>query len=155
MTNQMRRRFEQTILPRAREFTTLLVYGGVNDLYSDQTAGRTNERIEEDLGAIYADARRAGLEVVGVTVSPWGGFRRYFTPARSRSTRLLNAWILGGPAAGRLDAAVDSYPVLSCGDPEVLCPEYQGPTPDGLHPGPRGHELLGQLLLERAFADCE
>ncbi|HSC89158.1 MAG TPA: hypothetical protein VLC09_17875, partial [Polyangiaceae bacterium] len=84
----------------------------------------------------------------------WGGFTRYFTPHRSENTRLLNAWILG-QQGGPLERAVDSYAPLSCGDPERLCPEYERPRPDGLHPGPAGHEVLGRALAEQAFADCE
>lgn len=154
MTNQMRRRLEHE-LPRLGDYDTLIVYGGVNDLYSDLTAGRTNDRIEEDLTAIYRAARDRGLYVVAVTVSPWGGFTRYFNERRSRNTRLLNAWILGTASSGLTNVAVDSYSLLSCGVPERLCPDYETPSHDGLHPGPEGHALLGQALLERAFADCE
>ena len=157
MTNQMRRRFEVDVVPlvRARGGTTLLVYGGVNDLYSNLTAGRTNDRIEDDLSAIYRDARELGLEVVALTVSPWGGFTRYFNASRSENTRLLNSWILGQVTAGPLRTAVDTYPLLSCGEPEKLCLEYENRRPDGLHPGPRGHELLGRAVFEKAFSDCE
>lgn len=154
MTNQMRRRLEQA-LSRLSAYDTLIVYGGVNDLYSDLTAGRTNDRIEEDLSAIYRAARERGLYVVAVTVSPWGGFTRYFNERRSRNTRLLNAWILGTTQGGLTDVVVDSYPLLSCGVPERLCPDYETPSHDGLHPGPQGHALLARALLERAFADCE
>lgn len=156
MTNQMRARFEQDLLPRAASegYDTLIVYGGVNDLYSNETAHRTNDRIEADLSRIYGRARERGLRIVAITVSPWGGFRRWFSKERGQNTRLLNAWILGEVAEGHVDVAVDSYGPLSCGDDEVLCPEYESRGHDGLHPGPRGHEILGQLLLERAFADC-
>lgn len=157
MTNQMRRRFESEIVPRASEFDTLLFYGGVNDLYSDETAGRTNERIERDASAIFARAKELGLRVVVLTVSPWGGLRRWFTERRGENTRLLNAWLLGLPftkPSPLVDVVVDTYPLLSCGTPTHLCPEYQRKVPDGIHPGPRGHELLGQATLERAFGDC-
>lgn len=155
MTNQMRRRFEQKLGQGTANYDTLIVYGGVNDLYSDLTAGRTNDRIEEDLLAIYRSAQERGLYVVAITVSPWGGFTRYFNERRSRSTRLLNSWILGTASAGHTDVVVDSYPLLSCGDPERLCPAYEAPSHDGLHPGAEGHALLAQALLERAFSDCE
>src|SRR6478735_1181704 len=155
MVNQMRRRFEQEIPSRRGDYDTLIVYGGVNDLYSDQTAGRTNDLIEDDLSAIYRQAKDWGLRVVAVTVSPWGGFTRYFNERRSRSTRLLSSLIQGTAASGLTDVVVDSYPLLSCGDAERLCPEYETGSHDGLHPGPAGHALLGQALLERAFSDCE
>ena len=155
MVSQMRRRLEQGPPTPLANYDTLIVYGGVNDLYSDLTAGRTNERIEQDLSAIYAAAKDRGLTVVAVTVSPWGGFSRYFNERRSRSTRLLNAWILGTAASGQTDVVVDSYPLLSCGDPARLCPKYEAPSQDGLHPGPEGHAILAQALLERAFSHCE
>jgi lysophospholipase L1-like esterase len=155
MVNQMRRRFEQALPQTLANYDTLIVYGGVNDLYSDLTAGRTNDLIETDLSAIYAAAKDRGLSVVAITVSPWGGFSRYHNERRSRSTRLLNAWIQGTSRDGQTDVVVDSYALLSCGDSERLCPEYESPSHDGLHPGPQGHALLGQALLERAFSDCE
>lgn len=155
MVNQMRRRFERELLPRVSErgYTHLIVYGGVNDLYSDETAGRTNDRIQEDLTAIYERAHASGMGVVAITVSPWGGFKRYFIPRRAETTRQLNGWIASQRQAGRVDRVVDSYPLLSCGDPEHLCPEYA--RPDGLHLNARGQELLGQALLEKAFPDCK
>ncbi len=156
MTNQMRRRLERDLLPRvaAGSYTHLIVYGGVNDLYSDLTAGRTNERIETDLVAIYDRANTAGLEVVAVTVSPWSGFTRYYNARRGENTKKLNDWILEQAEAGRIEHAVDSYPLLSCGDPERLCPDYETRSHDGLHPGEKGHELLGELLFDRVFSDC-
>lgn len=156
MTNQMRRRWQQEILGQVQSLglTTLLVYGGVNDLYSDLTANRKNDRIEDDLISIYRSAKEAGLEVVGVTVSPWGGFSRYFTAPRGQNTQLLNSWIMGQVATGFLDKAVDSYAPLSCGDRAFLCPEYETASKDGLHLGEKGHEILGKKLLSEAFSDC-
>lgn len=156
MTNQMLRRLQRDILPlvKTEGLTTLLVYGGVNDLYSDLTAGRTNERIEQTLSRIYQLAKSAGMEVVAVTVSPWGGFRRYFNERRGENTRLLNSWILGQEQGALVDRAVDSYALLSCGDPEALCPDYESRFHDGLHPGAEGQRVLGEKLASEAFADC-
>lgn len=156
MTNQMRRRFESDVLPVARErgYTHLIVFGGVNDLYSDLTAGRTNDRIQRDLGAIYAGAREHGMAVVALTVAPWGGFSRYFDARRSANTLGLNQWISAQAGANVVERVVDAYSLLSCGDPERLCPEYAPPFEDGLHPGEKGHEVLGKALFETAFADC-
>ncbi len=156
MTNQMRARLERDLLPRARErgYTHLVVFGGVNDLYSDLTAGRTNDRIESDLAAIYARAHDYGMEVVAVTVAPWGGYSRYFDARRGENTRLLNTWVKSRAPSGGVQHVVDAYALLSCGDPELLCPEFEPPFHDGLHPGTKGHEVLGKALYETAFADC-
>lgn len=155
MVNQMRRRFERDLLPLAaqRGYTDLVLYGGVNDLYSDETAHRTNDRIQADLSAIYARARSAGMRVTAITVSPWGGFTRYFNPRRAESTRRLNAWIADQLTSGAVDQVVDSYPLLSCGDAERLCPDYA--QRDGLHLAAAGQRILGQALLEAAFSDCK
>lgn len=156
MVNQMLRRFNSDVLPAAQEqnIDTLIVYGGVNDLYSDLTAGRKNELIERDLSTIYRLAKMSGLRVVAITVSPWGGFSKYWNPRRGDNTRLLNSWLLGAVAKQEVDVVVDSYPLLSCGDPDRLCPEFEARVPDGLHLGAAGHARLGQKLVDAAFADC-
>jgi lysophospholipase L1-like esterase len=164
MTNQMRARFEAdmgaaTARLRGEAFTDLVVLGGVNDLYSDLTAKRTPEKIERDLGIVYAAARARGLRVVAVTVAPWAGFTRYYNPGRGRATLELNRWIRA--QRGRsVDEVVDAYAALGAcegsGDPEAvdapLCPAFA--TPDGLHWTPAGHQRLGAALHAAAFADC-
>lgn len=154
MVNQMRRRFEAEVRPRLAEYSHVIVFGGVNDLYSNLTAGRSNDKIQRDLSAMYAAAKAAGARLVAITVAPWGGFARYFTEARSLSTRQLNGWIAEQQALGVVDRVVDSVPLLSCGDAERLCPEVSAPFKDGLHFGPEGHRRLGQALYEQEFREC-
>jgi lysophospholipase L1-like esterase len=154
MVNQMRRRFASDVLALPG-YTHVIVFGGVNDLYSDLTAGRTVKKIEADLSAMYAAARQRGLAVVAITVTPWGGFSRYYNASRAATTAELNRWILAQPAARAVDRAVDAHPLLSCGDPERLCERYAAPFRDGLHFGPEGHKKLAQALFDAAFSDCE
>jgi lysophospholipase L1-like esterase len=155
MVNQMRRHFESVVLaePPGR-FTHVIVFGGVNDLYSDETAGRTPAKIEADLSFMIAASKQRGWRVVALTVAPWGGFTRYFNERRSATTRELNAWILEQARNGTVDGVVDAFSLLSCGDPERLCPEYEPPFKDGLHFGKGGHDRLGQALYESAFRSC-
>lgn len=155
MVNQMRRRFDEELFgPGKPAYTHVIVFGGVNDLYSDQTAGRTPAKIERDLTAMYDDAHRHGAKVVAITVAPWGGFTRYFNASRGAATLEVNRWILAQRDAGVVEAAVDSYPMLSCGDPTSLCPRFTSPFHDGLHFGADAHALLGEALFAQAFADC-
>jgi lysophospholipase L1-like esterase len=154
MVNQMKRQLDAMLADADGSFTHLVVFGGVNDLYSDETAGRTVPKIEADLRALYAAGRARGLRVVAVTVAPWGGFEKYYTARRGGTTRELNAWILAGPERGDVDVAVDAYALLSCGDPERLCPRYTLAKDDGLHFGKLGHEMLGQALHDAEFARC-
>ncbi|HLK38940.1 MAG TPA: GDSL-type esterase/lipase family protein [Polyangiaceae bacterium] len=158
MVNQMRHRFVRDVFGDGEgskpKYTNVIVFGGVNDLYSDLTAGRTVAKITADLSAMYAAANARGVHVIALTVAPWGGFRRYYNPSRAATTAELNRWIMSRPAAGEVDAAVDTYPLLSCGDPEVLCDRYTPPFRDGLHFGLEGHKRIAAALAEQAFADC-
>jgi len=160
MVNQMRRRFARDVLgetPTGRidkpDYTHVIVFGGVNDLYSDQTAGRTPAKIERDLTAMYELARTRGIAVVAMTVAPWGGFKRYYNARRGAATRELNAWIRAQGRSGKVDAVIDAYALLSCGDPERLCPRFVPPFRDGLHFNGEGHAKLADALA-LALSDC-
>jgi lysophospholipase L1-like esterase len=155
MVNQMRRRFESQVLPRLPgAFDQILIFGGVNDLYSDETAGRTVEKISADLEKMYRASKAAGLRVIALTVAPWGGFHKYFNARRTASTLQLNAWIRAQRASGLVDVVLDTYPLLSCGNSEELCPDFVLPFKDGLHFGKGGHQKLGAALLNAAFPEC-
>lgn len=154
MVNQMRRRLETEILPENERYSHAIVFGGVNDLYSDQTAQRSLSRIQADLTRIYRALNERGIEVIAITVAPWGGFKRWFTPERSQHTQSLNSWLLEQAKTGAVASSVDAYARLSCGDPERLCPEFAAPHTDGLHFGRLGHERLAQALIEGPFGSC-
>lgn len=161
MVNQMAARFGRQILgePRAGgapAYTDVLVWGGVNDLYSDETAGRTVSKIQHDLSTMYASARARGLRVLAMTVAPWGGFTRYWSPKRRATTLALNAWLREAPARGDVSGVVDAWALLSCADagsPDKLCPPFA--RRDGLHVTTEGQRKLGEELHARYFADCE
>jgi lysophospholipase L1-like esterase len=156
MVNQMRRRFvDEVFAPGKPAYTHVIVFGGVNDLYSDLTAGRTPAKIEKDLARMYEEAHQRGAKVVAVTVSPWGGFTRYFNASRRAATLEVNRWILAQRDAGAIEFAVDAYRLLSCGESTTtLCPGYMAPYKDGLHFGDEGHKRLGETLLAQVFTSC-
>lgn len=155
MLNQIRRRFENTVHNQPHgTYTHVVVWGGVNDLYSDLTALRTPEKAQADLQVIYDKARAKGAKVVALTVSPWGGFRRYHNERRQRYTVQLNRWIHAQHEQGSVDYLLDAYRLLSCGDESRLCPDFEQSSHDGLHLGPLGHELLGKALFEAVFSNC-
>jgi len=155
MVNQMRRSFEQQVAASPKRYTHLVIFGGVNDLYSDLTAFRTPAKIEADLGYMYGWGKEHGVQVVALTVAPWGGFKRYFNPSRADATRAVNAWIRQRGQEGQVAHVVDAYALLSCGDPESLCDRFFTPFKDGIHFGPGGHQILGQALFRAGFSDCE
>jgi lysophospholipase L1-like esterase len=159
MVNQMRRRFGREVLgewgTKKPKYTHLIVFGGVNDLYSDLSAGRNPQNISEDLAYMYKEGRAHGMKIVAITVAPWGGFTKYYNDKRGRATRELNDWIRGQLGEHAVDYVVDAYALLSCGDPERLCDDYQMKfLQDGLHFGPPGHERLGEVLYQNVFANC-
>lgn len=157
MVNQMRRRFERDVFGEGDgkpKYTDVIVFGGVNDVYSDLTAGRTPTKIESDLGEMYGAARVRGVRVVAIGIAPWGGFTRYYNPSRHAATVRVNQWIFGERDAGKIDVAVDPTPLLSCGDPERLCARLEPPFHDGIHFGPEGHRRLADALKGQAFKDC-
>jgi lysophospholipase L1-like esterase len=154
MVNQMRARLEGRVFAGGDAYTHVVFFGGVNDLYSDVTAGRTPAKIEADLAAMYAAARRRGASVVAITVAPWGGFKRYFNPRRGAATLEVNRWI----AAQRgvtVDHVVDAFGLLSCAgaEPSRLCKPLG--QKDGLHLSAEGHARLGEALHRQVFRDCE
>ena len=157
MCNQMRKRFAHDVLgdgadPPKTPYSHVLVLGGINDICSDESASRTNDRIKADLTAMYAMAHERGLRIIALTLPPWGGFARYYNKRRARSTFDLNDWIRKQPEAGAVDHVVDIFPALSCGNPEELCEPYG--WSDRVHWSKKGHEVVGKLLHERVFADC-
>jgi lysophospholipase L1-like esterase len=154
MVNQMRRSFAKQVEASPKQYTHLIVFGGVNDLYSDLTAFRTPAKIEADLSYMYAWGKAHGVQVIALTVAPWGGFTRYFNDSRAETTHELNAWIRQQGSVGKVDHVVDAYALLSCGDADSLCDRFFKPFRDGIHFGPEGHQILGQALYQGAFSDC-
>ena len=165
MANQMRRKFRGDLFgseadggkhPSKPDYTHVIVFGGVNDLYSDLTAGRTPTKISRDLAKMYGWAKARDIEIVAITVAPWGGFREVL---QRRGAARRRGGSMTGSASSAMTASsihlVDAYRLLSCGDSERLCGELARPYRDGLHFGPKGHEKLGAALYASVFRDCE
>jgi lysophospholipase L1-like esterase len=157
MVNQMRKRFARDILGSGSaedkpHYTHVLILGGINDICSDESAARTNDKIKADLSAMYKMAHNRGIEVIALTLPPWGGFTRYYNKRRARSTFDLNRWIKQQETEQRVEKVVDIFPVLSCGEPEELCEPYG--WPDKVHWSKKGHGVVGKVLHERVFSNC-
>ncbi len=112
------------------------------------------ERIRDNLRWMYEQAHQRGVQVVAVTVPPWGRLRGV-TDLRHQATADLNAWIVEQQRAGRVDHAVQIGDLLSCGKPGVLCPKYRMLPTDDIHWGSEGHQRVAGALHEAAFSDCE
>ena len=101
---------------------------------------------------MYQAAKTAELGVIAVTLPPWGGFKRYYNPRRAESTRLMNEWLRGRVEAGEADQLFDVHPLLSCGDPELLCEDYG--WSDQVHWNKEGHRVVGEAMHRALFSDC-
>jgi len=119
--------------------TDLVVLGGVNDAAS----GRSAAHAIEGLKRVYAAAKAAGVRVVGVTITPWGAYRR--TNARQQAvSAAVNRWVLN---EAPVDAAVDTS-VLGDADGRLLSRYDSG---DHLHLNAAGQRALGRQIYEAAF----
>ena len=152
MVNQMVSQLKRHLAESTETYSHWVVFGGVNDLYSDLTAKRTLSRIEHDLSTIYALGHARRSAVIAISVAPWSAFRRWYTEERGANTAKLNQWMREQKMSGAIDFFVDSTPPLTCGNTNELCKELAKPFNDGLHFGPEGHRKLGAVLLE-ALAD--
>lgn len=155
MVNQMRKRFARDVLGEGGDgtkpsYTHVIILGGIGDILSNETATRTSEKIQGDLGEMYRLAHEKGVSVVALTIPPWGAFKAY-NDARHTMTIEENDWIKSKPT--NVDRVVDIYPLLSCGEPRNLCDDYA--WPDKLHWGQKGHDVVGKALHETVFSDCE
>jgi lysophospholipase L1-like esterase len=156
MVNQMRKRFARDVLGEGGDgskpkYTHVLVLGGIGDILSNETAGRTAEKIETDLAKMYSLAKEQGVEVIALTLPPWGSFQAY-DPARHRMTLDVNDWIRKQPKAGTVTSVIDIYPLLSCGKQADLCEKYG--WKDRLHWSDAGHAVVGEALRKAIFSDC-
>jgi DNA-binding transcriptional LysR family regulator len=152
MVSQMRGRFTRDVFgeggPPRPAYTHVLVLGGVADVGSNETANRTLEKIQGDLLAMYRMAHERGLTVIALTLPPWGGYPLY-DDGKHQLMLALNAWLRTRPEP--VAHVVDVFPKLVCGD-RALCTEYEA---DKIHWNAAGHALVGAMLFEEVFADCE
>jgi len=154
MVSQMRKRFARDVLGEGTNgarpsYSHLIVLGGIADIGSNETAGRTTDKIQADLTAMYRAAHDKGITVIALTIPPWGGFSEY-NDERHRMMTVMNGWLRKKPEP--VDHVVDIYPKLVCNERE-LCPAYA--WPDKLHWSKKGHEVVGELLFQQLFSDCE
>lgn len=168
MVNMMRRRFLRDVFgegadggppgaaavgvgPERPAWTHVIVLGGLGDVLSNVTAGRTARAVQRDLAWMVAESRARGARAIVLTLPPWSGFRDY-DGARAQMARDVNGWITAEAAEGRIDGTLDTRPVLSCGDPERLCDDKA--FPDRLHWSEAGQRAVGEALHRALFADC-
>jgi lysophospholipase L1-like esterase len=158
-TDHMRWRFVSDLFGKSTpwrkkpHYTHVIVLGGVNDLAAASMTDARIGRIERNLAYMYKKGRAKGLGVIAVTVPPFGRLKGS-VDKRLDATERLNRWIVQRGKKGEVQVAVDIHPLLSCGDPAVLCPRYRRFADDQVHWGKTGHERVADALYDKAFSDC-
>jgi lysophospholipase L1-like esterase len=88
-------------------------------------------------------AHAHGIEVIGATITPFGGSDYYHPgPATEADRQTINAWIL---APGHFDAVLDFDKVIrDPAHPDRILPADD--CGDHLHPGPAGYRAIGESI---------
>ncbi len=149
-------RFDRDVLAQAG-VRYLIVFEGVNDLgglerNGEVPAAEHTKLVERIIGAyqqMIARAHAHGIQVIGATITPYGGSDYYHPgPASEADRQAVNQWIR---AAGHFDAVVDFDSVVrDPHQPDHLLPAYD--CGDHLHPSPAGYRAMGEAVPLSLFA---
>ena len=127
----------------------VILLEGINDIGQLRTTGplRAPHAVVSAAQIIAGDkqiireAHAAGLEIIGATLTPFGGSQRW-TAAGEITREQVNNWILtSGSFAGVIDFA---RAVADPGDPEALDPAYD--SGDHLHPDGAGYQAMADAI---------
>ncbi|HLJ76031.1 MAG TPA: SGNH/GDSL hydrolase family protein [Acidobacteriaceae bacterium] len=149
-------RFDRDVLAPAST-RWVIVFEGVNDLGGLTRLGAVSpaqhaalvQRIIAAYQQMIARAHAHGIEVIGATITPYGGSGYYHPDAENEADRqAVNAWIRG---AGHFDAVIDFDKVVrDPGQPDRLLPAYD--CGDHLHPSPAGYKAMADAIPLTLFA---
>lgn len=135
-SDEIRARFEEDVI--AHQPAVVVIIAGVNDVYQ----GRPPHQVKEDLAAMYARARQAGIRVVAGTIVPYNTA----TPAQNAAMHEINDWIRAQAGILFVDTRAA---VTSPASPDRLIS-----SPDGLHPDAAGYRRMADAIgpvIERAL----
>ena len=125
-------RFEADVI--AHKPAAVVIIAGVNDVYQ----GRPAQHVKDQLSAMYARARQAGIVVVAGTIIP------YNTATADQNARMhdINDWIRSrsGPDGGV--TYVDTRAAVAAPDN----PDKLASSPDGLHPDAAGYRKMADAI---------
>jgi len=148
-------RFDRDVLAPAG-VRWLIVFEGVNDLGGLSRIGDASpaahaalvSRILSAYQQIVLRAHAHGIQVIGATITPFGGSDFYHPgPATEADRQAVNAWIR---APGHFDQVLDFDTVLrDPSQPDRLLPAED--CGDHLHPNPAGYRALGDSIPVALF----
>lgn len=130
-------RFDRDVLATSG-VRALAVLIGINDIvYSPSSAPINPDLMIAGLRQLIARAHLHGVQVIGATIPPFGGFV-YYLPEREAVRQAVNSWLR---SAGAFDALADVDLALRNPDaPQTLRPLYD--SGDHVHPNDAGYEVL-------------
>ncbi|KML07844.1 hypothetical protein VL06_02975 [Rossellomorea marisflavi] len=122
----------------------VIVHQGINDIrHHPETDAVT---IIDEMKAMIKEAHKNGVEIYGVTISPYNDSGKY-TAEGDRTRRKVNAWMRN---SGAFDGVIDFDKVLrNPDDPSRLQPKYN--SGDGLHPNEAGYRKMAETVKLKMF----
>lgn len=139
----MRLQFSDSVA--GKEYTALMIMGGVNDLASNRGA----QYVKDNLDWIYSQAQSNGMKVIAISILPWG-CSSYSSPEKMAMTKEINAWI---KTNSKVDYFIDAYEEFNQGN-DCLRDIYGGNN-DTVHPNAAGHKKLAEMINNKAFQGSE
>jgi lysophospholipase L1-like esterase len=124
-------RFDADVIAKAPAIVVIIA--GVNDVYQ----GRPAQHVKDQLAAMYARARAAGIHVVAGTIIPYDSA----TPEQNARMHEINAWIREQANAGLVTFVDTRAAVARAGSPDLLAS-----SPDGLHPDVAGYRRMADAI---------
>lgn len=124
----------------------IMLLEGINDIGHGDTEPVTAEDIIGAYQQIIARAHTAGIEVIGCTLTPYGG-ANYSRPAGEQIREAVNAWIR---QPGHFDAFVDfEAATRDPAAPTRFRAEFD--PGDHLHPNDKGYEAIANAIDLKLF----
>jgi lysophospholipase L1-like esterase len=153
-SGQMLARFQNDVIAQSPAMVHILA--GTNDVYPGWVlcGGVQNVDTCDNIKAMVAMSRSAGIQVLLCTIPPWGpgDAAKGFDPSPDRYTRInqLNQWIEQFAADNEL-TIVDYHRLLVSSDGDTYVPDL---TVDGIHPSPKAYTLMTPVA-ESAIANAQ
>ena len=115
----------------------LILADGINDIGYNADA----DSLIDGLATIARRAHRAGLRVIGATITPYGCAEGCFGPEQEATRQTVNTWIRTTPL---LDGVADfDAAIRDPADPSQVLPAFQA---DHLHPNVAGQHAMADAI---------